>query len=462
VISWDALREVGVLARLGEQLAARRVSGFAVAYLLSAGLCCVLAMTGRAHFADLHVYRLGGEAVARDLNLYQVRYAGLPFTYTPFAAVCFTTLAALPWRVAVALLTVASAAALPLMLYLALRLPSGDQGRDRNPDRNPDRNGDQASDRANAWRLALTAAVAAVWLEPVRTTFGYGQIDLLLALGVLADLSLPDRYRYKGALIGLAAGLKLTPAIFVAYLLLTRRYRAAATATGVFAATIGAGSLLLPSGSAFFWDVTFIRPGRISPVQNPENQGVLGALARTLHTPHVTSVWLPAAVVIALTGLVLAARAQRGGNEALGFSLCAITGLLISPISWTHHWVIAIPGLLIAAACLYRHRARVHPCWLACGAAGLGAVAVLGWLGVARRVHGADWLHLSAFGIAASEVYVIAALVGLAVAAVLALASGLDRPRARSRTWTLDRPRTRTREAEDRPSADAGRRGLPA
>ena len=86
--------------------------------------------------------------------------------------------------------------------------------------------------------MALAAGAPIIWLNFARATLSYGQVDILLAAAVLYDLTLPDSSRRKGAAIGLAAGIKLTPAIFVAYLLMTRRYQAAATAAAVFAATI--------------------------------------------------------------------------------------------------------------------------------------------------------------------------------------------------------------------------------
>jgi alpha-1,2-mannosyltransferase len=391
----------------------------AAVYASSAVACCLLAAFGQAKFTDLHVYRLGGEAVLHGGGLYGFRFAGLPFTYPPFAAVVFTVLAALPWAVAASVLTVASAVAVPVMLFLALRLQSAPSS---------------ILAPGSAWRLALAVAAAAIWLEPVRTTLGYGQIDLFLAAGVLYDLRLPDSARSKGAVIGLAAGLKLTPLIFIGYLLVTRRYRAAVTAAAAFAATIAVGFAFLPADSAHYWDVTFLNPGRVSPVQNVENQSLMGALARTLHTAQVGYLWLPVAIVVALAGLALAVRAQRAGDEAAGFSLCAITGLLVSPISWTHHWVIAVPALLLAAVACYRSRAE-HRAWANLGLAAIAAVAVIGWVRLAREVSGSDWLHLPMLGIVYSEVYVVAGLAALAVALGLFLSS-----RRRGRLALADLP----------------------
>jgi alpha-1,2-mannosyltransferase len=383
------------------------VKPLAVIYAVSAAVCCALAATGRADFTDLHVYRLGGEAVLHGTNLYGFQYFGLPFTYPPFAALVFAPIAALPWAVAATLLTIASAVALPVVLYLALRLPPVPSW----------------LSSADAWRLALGIGAAAIWLEPVRTTLGYGQVDLFIAAGILYDLTLPESSRQRGIATGLAAAFKLTPGLFLVYLLITRRYRAAVTGAVTFLVTVAAGFAVMPRTSAHFWDITFLNPQRVSPVQNTENQSLLGAMARTLHTSHVFSVWLAVALVVAVAGLALAASAQRRGDEALGFSLCAVTELLISPISWTHHWVLAIPALLLAALSLYRDDTRKRRARIL-GAVAVAVVAVIGWARLARQVPATNWLHLPARGILYSEIYVIAGLVALFIAACPVLTVG--------------------------------------
>ncbi|MGH3159956.1 MAG: glycosyltransferase 87 family protein, partial [Streptosporangiaceae bacterium] len=388
--------------------------GYLAVYAASAVACCALAATGHHRFVDLRVYQMGGRAALHGANLYNLRFRGLPFTYPPFPAVLFSLVSMLPWLAAAVLMIASSAVLLPAMLYLALRL---EPLRSRLGQR-------------DAWRVALAAAAAAIWLEPVRSALGYGQVDLFLAAAVLYDLVLPDTARRKGVAIGLTAGIKLTPAIFVIYLLVTRRFRAAATATAVLAATVAVGFAALPGSSVRYWDGTFVNPRHISPVQDPQNQSLLGVMARTLHTPDVEHLWLPVALLVAVAGLGLAAAAQRRGDEAAGFCLCAITGLLISPISWTHHWVIAVPGLVIAAVAIHQGRIR-PPLARGLGAAALTALAVIGWGRLARRVPGGShWLNLPAIGLADSMLYVLVGLAALTLAAWLTLANQLSRHRA--------------------------------
>jgi alpha-1,2-mannosyltransferase len=366
-------------------------------YAVSAVVCCVLAARSTAHFVDLQVYRMGGAAVLHDgSRLYQVRLGGLPFTYPPFAAAVFTGLAVVPWRVAVTVLTGASVVALPAALYLVLRLP----GPSRKPAAGP------------AWTVALAVAAAAIWLDPARAALGYGQVDILLTAAVLYDLSLPDTARFKGLMIGLFAGLKLTPAIFAVYLLITGRRRAAATAAAAFAGTVAAGFAALPASSAWFWAARFATPDHVSPVQNPQNQSLAGALARLMHTADILPVWLPLAAAVAVAGLSLAAVASRRGDEALGFSLCAVTGLLISPISWIHHWVIVIPALLVAGLAAARAYRAGNVATAILLTAAITASAVIGWIELAGETPRSGWLALPAWTLVRSVAYV---LIGLAV-----------------------------------------------
>ena len=388
-------------------------------FAAAAAVAFIVAWQSTGKFCDLHVYRLGGQYVLDGKPLSQVKYAGtLPFTYPPAAALVFTVLTVLPWPAAAALMTAASEAALAATLYVALRL----------------RPVPAWLSRPAAARLALGAAAAFVWLEPVRTTLSYGQVNILLALLIVWDLSRTDSGtdrgtdsgRLKGAGIGLAAGLKLTPAIFILYLLATRRYRAAAVASAVFAGTVAIGLVVLPGSSAWYWGGTFLDPAHVGDVGLTMNQSLSGLIARGTGSLHPSPVWQAAVVLAGLAGLALAARAGRAGDEAAGFSLCALTGLLVRPISWTHHWVVAIPALLLAAVRLWRYRGHPRSAGLAWvtapgGLAALAGAAVIGWVRLVRLVPTpAGPLHLSLMHFLAGDAYVLIGLAVLAVAAARA------------------------------------------
>src|SRR5580658_7879276 len=220
-----------------------RNAGWLAAYLLSAAGCALATVTSRAAFGDLSIYAAGGAAVVHGVPLYQLRFAfGLRFTYPPFAALLFAPLGSLP-----------------VTCYLALRLPPVPTWIRR----------DQAA------QLALAFAAAAIWLEPERTNLKYGQINVFLTALVLLDLVWVERdgnHRFGGALIGIAAGIKLTPALFAVYLLATRRYRAAATAAATFAATVAIAFALVPGDAARYWDLSFLDPAHVGRIQNVANQ----------------------------------------------------------------------------------------------------------------------------------------------------------------------------------------------
>ena len=376
-------------------------------YAVSAAACCLLTVTSRAAFGDLAIYRAAGQAVLHGQPVYALRFAfGLQFTYPPFAALVFAPLSLLP--ASRLLVTTASVFALPVVVYLALRLPPLHEWLSRD----------------QALRAAMVFSAAAIWLEPVRTDLKYGQVNAFITLLILADLALLRRG--QGTLIGIAAGLKLTPAIFAVYLLATRRYRAAALSAVAFAATVAISFLVVPGDAARYWRTGLVDPSRVGRIQNVANQSLLGALARTLHTLDVRSVWLTVTLVVAVTGLTLAARAARRGDEATGFALCAVTELLVSPISWSHHWLLALPALAIATLTAARRQSRPTM-------AALSLVAVAGWDRLIWRVptsggHYAE-LDLTTLQLIAADAYVLAALAALFSAAVRELSAGDRWPR---------------------------------
>lgn len=302
---------------------------------------------GRLGFFDLRVYRGAAQLLVGGRSLYAGpiwRWA--PFTYPPFAAIVFTPLALLPLALDEVVVTAFGIVALFATVSLALRLPSGHVST-------------AESDRSARWVVIPLAVAAALWLEPITATLGYGQVNLLIALLVVGDLSRSDGVRGKGALIGIAAGVKLTPLIFVPYLLFSRRTRAAWLALGTFAATVIAGYAVLPRDSQQFWrGGMFLDPGRVGGCCVPSNQSLRGLILR-LDPSFGNGRLLAIALVVALAGISLAVLASRRGDEVMGFSLCALTGLLVSPVSWTHHWTLVVPALLVLGVRAFNGRSKV-------------------------------------------------------------------------------------------------------
>jgi alpha-1,2-mannosyltransferase len=281
---------------------------------------------------DTAVYRDGGIAVRNQpAMLYSLEFGprGLPFLYTPFAALLFAAgsgASFASWQVGLAVLTIGL---LPVVAYLSLGL---------------------AGRPAGLTRAAAAFAIAAVglWLEPIAMTLFFGQINLVLLALVMADLALPNRVWGKGIGTGLAAGIKLTPLIFIPYLLFTRRVKAAVVGVLTFAVTVGLGFALLPHASAVYWGGKFTGLGS-KPFHLP-NQSLNGVILRLTDAgPDAHTYWLVAAVVVGIAGLTTSILASRRGHELLGVVACIATGLLVSPISWSHHYVFVVPALVLAA-----------------------------------------------------------------------------------------------------------------
>jgi alpha-1,2-mannosyltransferase len=298
---------------------------------------------------DLNVYNDAG-LITRQLPsiLYTWELkVGVQFTYTPFAGLVFAGGSLLPIVTLRWIMTAASLAAIPLTAWLAL----GGMGR-RGPGR---------------LAAALAVSAPALWLEPVVKAMYLGQIEPLLMLLVVWDLTRKDSRRWKGIGIGIAAGIKLVPLLFIPYLLLAGKVRQAAVATGAFLATVVIGFITLPGPSASYWLTGyFVRPGRTGSVHSLVNQSLLGTLARLYGTvAPAQPVWLPLALVVAAGGLVGGALLSRTGRPVHGWTLVGITSVLVSPISWDHHWVWVVPVLALMAGLTFTARPVVKAGYIA-------------------------------------------------------------------------------------------------
>ena len=310
-----------------------------LSYVLSHPLGWVL------HAMDLHVYYTGG-LVARHVRPYWDPHRASPlydwprsmahgkfFTYPPFAALLFSVVSFLPWTLLARLSLAANVVFLLASAWFTFGLLGYRAGRAR----------------AGA-ALLLTAAVFLA--EPVLRDLYLGQVNLALMALVLWDFSQPDRRWWKGAWIGIAAGIKLVPLIFIIYLLLIRRFRQAAVACGGFAVTVLAGYVVLPSDSHRWWlHEVFADSSRVVLFIGQEsNQSLRGLITRLAgSTSAGVAPWLAAAAIVTVLGLGAAVLLARAGHEAAGVLACALAGLLISPVSWDHHWVWIVPGVAVAA-----------------------------------------------------------------------------------------------------------------
>ena len=293
--------------------------------------------------ADLQVYKNGGLIIRHVAPTYDpsFRYplydwpksvVALKFTYTPFAAIFFAAISYVPWSV----LPRISQGANVAFLLGAAWFTAGLLG-------------------CRSWRGrlggALLGAAAGLVTEPVFRTLYLGQVNLLLMAAILGDLSLGDNRRFKGLVTGLAAGIKLVPLVFIPYLLLTRRFRAAGMAAAGFAATVVLGWAVVPGDSGAWWlHGLFFSDGRTGFVGWGGNQSLRGLLTRLMGSINAAGpAWVLAVVLAAVVGLACAVLLDRAGHTMLAILATALVGLLDSPISWDHHWVWVIPAIMAAA-----------------------------------------------------------------------------------------------------------------
>jgi alpha-1,2-mannosyltransferase len=343
--------------RLLDQLRApRRVLPFTLP-LLALALANVVVHTGGRHI-DLEVYRFGVQAWLAGGDMYGTLpetsdHITLPFIYPPFAAIVLLPLAVAPWLLAWSALLALSTAALGLTFYVVARRlwPSGGRG-------------GALSVASIALPLALAVQpgkaidfsrpappIPAFALEPVMQTIEFGQVNLLLMALVALDVLVVRTRWPRGLLIGIAAAIKLTPAAFVLYFLLRREYRAAAVAAASGALVTGLAFLVAPGPSWRFW---LDNPaGGVSGSPFFTNQTFQSVLVRAgVDGSLKTVLWL----VLSVGVLALAAPAIRRAPPPLALMATAGVALLVSPTSWSHHWVWVAPFLLVAAASAWRAR----------------------------------------------------------------------------------------------------------
>ena len=295
-------------------------------------------------YTDFDVYRRAAVDLAHGSNIYAPVH-GLPFTYPPFAAV-FVLPLAVPNLAARIVITTVSIAAGLFATSRCLRWAW--------PARVP----------PVATVVSTVALPVALMLtEPMRITIWLGQINaVLMAIIVIdvlwvadaariGDLVRAGRWLPRGVLTGVATGVKLTPAVFILFLLTVRRRRAAVIALATFAATVLLGFEVTPHGAFTYWTKLLWDTNRVGQIGRYGNQSLLGLLTRTFGNGTLTHLlWIAGSLAAIATGLLVAARAQRNRNPVLAVGVVGVISSLISPISWTHHWVWCIPvfaGLLV-------------------------------------------------------------------------------------------------------------------
>jgi alpha-1,2-mannosyltransferase len=338
--------------------------------LLAASIGARLAWTylvpNGANFVDLHVYIGGAAALNHPGTLYDYVYADqtpdfpLPFTYPPFAALVFYPLHLLPFGLVAFAWQLGIIAALYGVVRVSQRLLGVAAG--------------------SGHRTAMLWTAVAIWIEPLRSTFDYGQINVLLVLAVLGAVY-SSRWWLSGLLVGLAAGVKLTPAVSGLYFVGVRRWGAVVFSVVVFFATVAVSWVVIGDQARYYFTDLLGDAGRVGPIGTSFNQSWRGGISRILGHDAGYGPLVLAAIAGTAVLAVLAWRAVgtgREGRDRLGsIVVVQLFGLLLSPISWTHHWVWLVPLMIWLIHGPWRH---------------LPGARVLGWGWLALTLVGVPWL----------------------------------------------------------------------
>ena len=320
---------------------------------VAVGYACWHLFRQLPYLIDTDVYRMGGQAWLGGRPLYAdgaiFHTQGgldLPFTYPPLAAIVFSPLALVSLPVASLAVTVITCVLLVGSVWIVLSRLQVPADSPAGPDW-----------LRRGWLAAGLVALSVLWFEPIQANFSFGQINVVLMTLVIADC-VPRRTPWpRGLLLGVAIALKLTPAVFLLYFLLRRDVRAALTALGAFVVATLIGFALAWDDSWEYWTSTVRHTDRIGTATLNTNQNAAGALAR-LELGQSTHFVVWTLACFAVLGLTIwsVRRILAAGEPTLAVMCVAMFGLVVSPVSWSHHWVWALPTIIVTAVLAYRYR----------------------------------------------------------------------------------------------------------
>jgi alpha-1,2-mannosyltransferase len=225
------------------------------------------------------------------------------------------------------------------------------------------------------WRPLAFAAVycAMCWLLPVRDSLRFGQVGIYLAALCVLDCTAARPRWPRGALIGIATAIKLTPGVFIPYLWLTGRRREAITATAWAAGLTLGTAIVAPEASARFWTSAVFDSNRLGANDGTSNQSIRGMLLRALPASWVTILWLAAVAAVAVYGYRKARGEALAGRELAGLAITGLMSVLLSPVAWIHHLAGFLP---LAIGVLLGEGRTLRSWWMALGATIFFALSV--------------------------------------------------------------------------------------
>ena len=352
------------MSRLRTALATPAVRPVAAGLLIMATAAFLVTVPLFRHFFDVGVYYGAvGDWVHHGGRIYDYLSPGTQygFTYPPFAAVTMLPMALLPWPAAVAISIALSLGASALLLHW-LAGPA------------------VLRERWCRWFAFAVIGCLFALLEPVNDTFSFGQVNLVLVALVFADARLlaTGHGKYAGIGIGLAAAVKLTPALYIGYLLVTGRRRQAGLATAMAAGATLLAALIDPGASRTFWTTALWDTGRVGSLSYVSNQSLQGVLSRLGPYGDSRALWLGCAGAVLAVWAYRCRAAARAGDNLTGFALTGLAACLVSPVTWVHHLVWALPALLLLTDSALRRRHR--PLLVACAVSYVLLCASVVWL----------------------------------------------------------------------------------
>jgi alpha-1,2-mannosyltransferase len=186
------------------------------------------------------------------------------------------------------------------------------------------------------WRCYL---IVYLW-APVMTAVQTANLIIVVALGIAALWRYRDRPVAAGVIAGLLTTLKLFAWPVLLYLVVTRRWRAAA-----IGAITCVTSLLLPWALIGFRDLTSY-PQLLSQLEHAERSHgyTLAALVALDH-----SWWLAKAITYGVAAAVAAAAYIRRRDDRFVFVAMVSLALLLSPIVWLSYFVLLIPVVALGS-----------------------------------------------------------------------------------------------------------------
>ncbi|MER7012399.1 glycosyltransferase family 87 protein [Saccharopolyspora sp. NPDC000359] len=346
--------DLGELPARLREFVVRRSRGIIVAsvplLVISSVLLLVMRRAGLDHGSaiDYQVYRwavhtwlAGGDIMntAPTVSIGRV----LPWVYPPFALLPLMPFALLPFVVGLVALYLVDLLAIGAALYLVTRHMWAAVG------------------RRGAFAVAMALLPWTLFLEPVYASFGLGQINIaLMGLVVVDCLAINPRWP-RGLLIGVAAAIKLTPAAFLLFLVFRKEFRAAVTAVATAVLATAVGFALNYQAAVEYWFGKGPAHG-VSGSAFHTNQSIMGGLARLeLPSSVQNGLWL----LLSLACAAVVAHAVRRTEPSLAVVANGLLALLVSPTSWSDHWVWCAPALLVMLGYAVRLRS---PWWLAVAA----------------------------------------------------------------------------------------------